>query len=94
MKAMFAIAIDNKQNTIIIEDLVKLVAMVYAYDSNGCLECEVPDIWNISSSEDDEHPWANPMDETEIEFYLSEIDFNRNTSFSNFSSYLRGEAEV
>lgn len=91
---MFAVSINNDNGTIIIEDLINLVGMVYAYDDNGCLECEVPDIWNISSSSSDEHPWAHPMEESEIDFYLSEIDFNRNKSFSDFSSYLRGEAEV
>ena len=94
MRGIFAISIDNNQRVIIIEDLINLLAIVYAYDSEGCLECEIPDVWNVSSSEDDEHPWAEPMGESEINFYLDEIDFNSVNSFSAFSSYLREKVKA
>ena len=92
MVGIFAIAIDNNQNMIIIEDLINLHSSVYSYH-NDELEC-IPDIWNISSSEDDEHPWAEPLNADEINFYLDEIDFNSVNSFTAFSSYLREKAKV
>ena len=96
MRGIFAISINNNNNTIIIEDLVHLISSVYAYDSKGCLECPIPDVWNISSEQDDIHPWAEPLKADEIDVYRDEINFNSISanvidSFSEFSSYLRGE---
>ena len=99
MRGIFAVKIDEVKKIIVIDDLLNFEQTIYNYDGDGCL-CPPPERFWIGKEESDELPWTDPLQQSEIEIYLDEIDFDLINSkyscpvyeyFDFFSSYLRDE---